>query len=79
MEDLLGDQPVSGLVSHDLEAQLHVACDDNEPRSLQRSREMRHGTLRCSWRWMRSGQTTPGSLLTSLMITARSPFSGCSS
>jgi hypothetical protein len=34
MEDLLGDQPVPGLVSHDLEAQLHLACDDGEPRSF---------------------------------------------
>jgi hypothetical protein len=31
MEDLLGDQPVPGLVSHDLEAQLHLVCDDGEP------------------------------------------------
>jgi hypothetical protein len=28
MEDLLGDQLVPGLVPHDLEAQLHLACDD---------------------------------------------------
>jgi hypothetical protein len=34
MENLLGDQPVSGLVPHDLEAQLHLACDDGEPRSF---------------------------------------------
>jgi hypothetical protein len=34
MEDLLGDQPVSGLVPHDLEGQLHLACDDDEPRSF---------------------------------------------
>jgi hypothetical protein len=34
MEDLLSDQPVSGLVPHDLEAQLHLACDDEEPRSF---------------------------------------------
>ncbi|XP_022681836.1 uncharacterized protein LOC111257069 [Setaria italica] len=34
MEDLLGEQPVLGLVSHDLEAQLHLACDDGEPRSF---------------------------------------------
>ena len=32
MEDLLGDQPTPGLVPHDLEAQLHLACDDGEPR-----------------------------------------------
>jgi hypothetical protein len=34
MEDLLGDQPVPGLVPRDLEAQLHLACDDGEPRSF---------------------------------------------
>jgi hypothetical protein len=34
MENLLGDQPVPGLVPHDLEAQLHLACDDDEPRSF---------------------------------------------
>jgi hypothetical protein len=33
MENLLGDQPVSGLAPHDLEAQLHLACDEGEPRS----------------------------------------------
>jgi hypothetical protein len=34
MENLLDDQPVSGLVSHDLEAQLHLACDGGEPQSF---------------------------------------------
>jgi hypothetical protein len=34
MENLLGDQPVPGLAPHDLEAQLHLACDDCEPRSF---------------------------------------------
>jgi hypothetical protein len=34
MEDLLGDQPVPGLVLHDLEGQLHLACDDGETRSF---------------------------------------------
>jgi hypothetical protein len=34
MENLLHDQPVSRLVPHDLEAQLHLACDDGEPRSF---------------------------------------------
>ena len=37
MEDLLGDQPVPGLVPHDLEAQLHLACDDSEPRSFAKA------------------------------------------
>jgi hypothetical protein len=34
MDNFLGDQPVSGLAPHDLEAQLHLACDDGEPRSF---------------------------------------------
>jgi hypothetical protein len=34
MENLLDDQPVPGLVPHDLEAQLHLTCDDGEPRSF---------------------------------------------
>jgi hypothetical protein len=34
IENLLGDQPVSGLVPHDLETQLPLACDDGEPRSF---------------------------------------------
>jgi hypothetical protein len=34
MENLLSDQPVSGLVPHYLEAQLHLACDDGEHRSF---------------------------------------------
>jgi hypothetical protein len=34
MEDLLSDHPVSGLVPHDLEGQLHLACDYGEPRSF---------------------------------------------
>jgi hypothetical protein len=34
MENFLDDQPVPGLAPHDLEAQLHLACDDGEPRSF---------------------------------------------
>jgi hypothetical protein len=34
MEDLLSDHPVSGLVPHDLEGQLHLACDAGKPRSF---------------------------------------------
>jgi hypothetical protein len=34
MEDILGDQPVPGLVPHDLDGQLHLASDDGEPRSF---------------------------------------------
>jgi hypothetical protein len=34
MENLLDDQSVPGLVPNDLEAQLHLACNDDEPRSF---------------------------------------------
>jgi hypothetical protein len=34
MENLLSNQPVPGLAPHNLEAQLHLACDDGEPRSF---------------------------------------------
>ena len=34
MENLLSYQSMPGLVPHDLEAQLHLACDDGEPRSF---------------------------------------------
>jgi hypothetical protein len=34
MEDILGDQPVPRLVPHDLDGQLHLACDDGEPLSF---------------------------------------------
>jgi hypothetical protein len=34
MEDILGDQPVPGLVPHDLDGQSHLACDDGEPQSF---------------------------------------------
>jgi hypothetical protein len=34
MENLHGDQPVPRLAPHDLEAQLHLACDNGEPRSF---------------------------------------------
>jgi hypothetical protein len=34
MENLLGDQPVPGLVPHNLKVQLHLTCNDGEPRSF---------------------------------------------
>jgi hypothetical protein len=46
MENLLSDQPVSGLVSHDLEAQLHLACDDGEPQSFAEAE--RHAAWRAA-------------------------------
>jgi hypothetical protein len=44
MEDILGDQPVPGLAPHDLEAQLHLACDNGEPRSFAEAK--RHAVWR---------------------------------
>ena len=46
MEDLLGNQPVPGLAPHDLEAQLHLACDDGEPRSFAEAE--RHAAWRAA-------------------------------
>jgi hypothetical protein len=46
MENLLCDQPVSGLAPHDLEAQLHLACDDGEPRSFAEAE--RHAAWRAA-------------------------------
>jgi hypothetical protein len=46
MENLLGDQPVSGLAPHDLEMQLHLACDDGEPRSFTEAE--RHAAWRAA-------------------------------
>jgi hypothetical protein len=46
MENLLGNQPVSGLVPNDLEAQLHLACDDDEPRSFTEAE--RHAAWRAA-------------------------------
>jgi hypothetical protein len=46
MENLLGDQPVPGLAPHDLEAQLHLACDDSESRSFVEAE--RHAAWRAS-------------------------------
>jgi hypothetical protein len=34
MEDILGDQPVTGLVPHDLYGQLHLAYNNSEPQSF---------------------------------------------
>jgi hypothetical protein len=44
MENLLDDQP--GLVPHDLEAQLHLACDDGEPWSFTEAE--RHAAWRAA-------------------------------
>jgi hypothetical protein len=44
IENLLYDQPVPGLAPHDLEAQLHLACDDGEPRSFAKAE--RHAAWR---------------------------------
>jgi hypothetical protein len=46
MENLLSDQSVLGLTLHDLEAQLHLACDDGEPRSFTEAE--RHAACRAA-------------------------------
>jgi hypothetical protein len=46
MENLFGDQPVPGLIPHDLEAQLHLTCDDGEHRSFTKAE--RHVTWRAA-------------------------------
>jgi hypothetical protein len=46
MEDLLGGQTVPGLVPYNLEAQLHLACDDGDPRSF--TEVERHATWRAT-------------------------------
>jgi hypothetical protein len=48
MANLLGDQSVSGLAPHDLEAQLYLACDDDEPRSFAEAE--RHAAWRAATR-----------------------------
>jgi hypothetical protein len=45
----------------------------------RRLRDTRHSVPRCSQRWTQLRRTTPGSLLISLVVIARSPLSGCSS
>jgi hypothetical protein len=47
MENLLGDQSVPGLVPHDLEAQLHLSCDDGEPQSFVE--DERHAERHAAW------------------------------
>jgi hypothetical protein len=46
MENLLGDQLVPGLAPHDLEVQLHLACDDSEPWSFAEAE--RHAAWRAT-------------------------------
>jgi hypothetical protein len=46
MENLLNDQPMPRLVPHNLEAQLHLACDDGEPRSFAEAE--RHAAWRAA-------------------------------
>jgi hypothetical protein len=79
MEDLLGDQPVPGLVPHDLEGQLHLACDDGEPRSFAEAEKDAawHVAMKTEMDAVEKNRTWE--LLISLVVTARSPLSGCSS
>jgi hypothetical protein len=46
MENLLSDQLVPGLAPHDLETQLHLACDGGEPRSFAEAE--RHAAWRAA-------------------------------
>jgi hypothetical protein len=46
MEDILDDQLLLRLAPHDLEAQLHLACDDSEPRSFTEAE--RHAAWRAA-------------------------------
>jgi hypothetical protein len=46
MENLFGDQSVPGLAPHDLEALLHLVCDDGEPRSFAEAE--RHAAWRAA-------------------------------
>jgi hypothetical protein len=69
VEGLLIDPSVSGLSSCILAGELHLACDDGEPRSW-RPRNTRLGMPRCRWRWTRLRRTTPVSSLISLMVSA---------
>jgi hypothetical protein len=48
MANLLGDQSVPGLAPHDLEVQLYLACDDDEPRSFAEAE--RHAAWRAAMR-----------------------------
>jgi hypothetical protein len=48
MKNLLSDQSVPGLVTHDLEAQLHLTCDHGEPRSFAETE--RHAAWRAAMR-----------------------------
>jgi hypothetical protein len=79
MENLFGDQPVPGLAPHDLEAQLHLTCDDSEPRSFAEAE--RHAAWRAAMQSEMDAveKNCTWSLLMSLVVTTRSLLSGCSS
>jgi hypothetical protein len=46
VEDILGEQPVPGLVSHDFEVELHLTQDDGEPHSSAEAEEHATGEPR---------------------------------
>jgi hypothetical protein len=70
IENILGDQSVSRLVPHDLEVQLHLACDDGEPRSFAEAERhaVWHAAMQSEMDTMR--RTAPGSLLIFLVVTS---------
>jgi hypothetical protein len=79
IEDLIGDQPVLELVPHELRCSCTSHAMMASLSLLQKPRDTQHGVPRCSRRWTRLRRTAPGSLLNSLVVTARLPLSGCSS
>jgi hypothetical protein len=81
VEGLLIDPSVPGPAWRILAGELHLACDDGEPRSFAEAEKhaaWRVSVSRCSRRWTRLRRTALGSSLISLMVIARSPLSGCS-
>jgi hypothetical protein len=77
MEDLLGDQPVLGWCH----TTWSCSCTFRVTTASLVAEAERDATWRAAmqWRWMQSNRTAPGSFLTSLVVTARSPLSECSS
>jgi hypothetical protein len=70
VEGLLIDSSVSGPASHILAGELHLACDDGEPRSFAEAEK--HAA------WRVAMQSEMDAVETNLMVIARSPLSGCS-
>jgi hypothetical protein len=78
VEGLLIDPSVPDLASRILAGELHLACNDGEPRSFTEAEK--HAAWRAAMQSEMDAlrRTAPGSSLISLMVIARSPLSGCS-